>query len=816
MASYCPHCGTPSADEARFCTKCGRERLPVPPVAPPPAAPPAGPPPPAYAPGAPAPEPAQPTAVGLFLGRALRGDWASAAKAVAWPVALLLVLAVAAAVPSYGQEDEVVVGWSDRLRIALALLLQAFGGGFGVAASGGRPHGGGYGYGDGDAFGQDGAFAQGGAELSLVPLTVTALWAAAVYVGARRLRSRGEGADVAVRTGLLGGGVVLVLGLFARPEVAGVEVSSSAPLAALGALVLTAAVSAGVLGRDTLERYAPLRALGTAVRVLGVLVAVCAVVGFVACANGDDVDGRALLLTLPVLPNIGLAVLGLSWGVPVEYDLQGRFDLVGPTVGHGGVGLPEIGDELGAGAVAGLVALGVAAALTLGLWAARRTPDRSAHLLTAGCFLGLYLLLTAVSGVSGRVSGAVDGFGGQGAYEVAPSGADALLFGLLWTSAATLAAPALLRVLHRAPSAVTAPAPPPAAYPAGPAAYPQAPSAFPAAETPETPETPEAPVMPAAPEAPAALAAPAVPVMPAVPQAPVVPAAPAASEVPAVPQAPVVPAAPQAPAAPAAPPAPQAPLAPQAPAGVSGPADPRPGTRRVGMWVAVLAGAFVVGGGATAGALLLRDGGAPSPVGAAPSATAGGTASPGPTAGDAKPAPAPSRTPSPAPSATATPVDDPVGATPPAVPEGYRLVSDTAGFSFAVPSVWDRVKEEPKGQITYAGSTGMAHFLVGVIHDAPYTSLENLTTLEANSRKRNAGYQRLRLEANTFQGRPGAIWEYTYTDEGGRTIHAVDQSYIAADGTEYAVYFTAQEDAWDTARETFQVALDTWTLNDVD
>lgn len=30
MTSYCPHCGTPGPDEARFCMKCGRERLPVP------------------------------------------------------------------------------------------------------------------------------------------------------------------------------------------------------------------------------------------------------------------------------------------------------------------------------------------------------------------------------------------------------------------------------------------------------------------------------------------------------------------------------------------------------------------------------------------------------------------------------------------------------------------------------------------------------------------------------------------------------------------------------------------------------------------
>ncbi|MBW5426225.1 zinc-ribbon domain-containing protein, partial [Streptomyces sp. BG9H] len=28
MALYCPHCGAPAPDEARFCMKCGKERLP--------------------------------------------------------------------------------------------------------------------------------------------------------------------------------------------------------------------------------------------------------------------------------------------------------------------------------------------------------------------------------------------------------------------------------------------------------------------------------------------------------------------------------------------------------------------------------------------------------------------------------------------------------------------------------------------------------------------------------------------------------------------------------------------------------------------
>ncbi|WP_143674663.1 zinc-ribbon domain-containing protein, partial [Streptomyces caniscabiei] len=35
MTSYCPHCGTPGPAEARFCVKCGGERMPVPPAAPP-------------------------------------------------------------------------------------------------------------------------------------------------------------------------------------------------------------------------------------------------------------------------------------------------------------------------------------------------------------------------------------------------------------------------------------------------------------------------------------------------------------------------------------------------------------------------------------------------------------------------------------------------------------------------------------------------------------------------------------------------------------------------------------------------------------
>ncbi|GGU60432.1 hypothetical protein [Streptomyces lavendofoliae] len=736
----------------------------------------------------------------MFLARAFKGDWASAARAAAWPAGLFPALAVILSIPSYGQEDEVVVGWSDRLRIALALLLQAVGGGFELSAAS-EPSFGGSGGADGVGHGSQGwgyfgsgaAYTQGGGELSLVPLTVTALFAGALYLGARTLRARGAGVDAAVRVAVLVAGAVLVLGLFARPRVAGAEVSSSPLLSALGALVAALLVTAAVLGRAGLARrpvaHALVRALGTAARALGVLVAVCTVIGFVWYAARDEVDGTSLLVVLPVLPNIGIAVLGLAWGVPLEYEVRGRLGFFGSGVERGSLGLSEIGDGLGGWTVTGLVALGVAAALTAGVWAARRAGDQGTRLATAGFFLVLYLLLTGASGVSGQVTGTVEEFGGDGRAELAPSVADALLFGLLWTGAATFVAPYLLRALTR-----RTPAPAPHGTPGQGSPYP-APTAWPpAAPAPAPAHAPD--TIPAPDAAPAHAAADrTAPGAPITPRDPITPGG-----------------------------------HPSAGAPVAGPSAPRSGKRRVLLWAVVLVAAAAVGGGGTAGVLLLKERGEPaSPAGGKPAAAVSGTPATGAGTGTGTgQEPAPRRSPSPdgtpsqdrtaSPGSSPSPESDPGGTAPegPDVPEGYRMVADPAGFSLAVPSVWDRVKEEPAGQVTYAGSTGMSHLLVGVVHAAPYTSLENLTALEANSRKRNPGYQRLRLEANTFQGRPGAIWEYTYTDKGGRRIHAVDQSYIAEDGTEYAVYFTVQDDSWDVARETFDVALSTWTLNDVD
>ncbi|MEU0086875.1 hypothetical protein [Streptomyces sp. NPDC006274] len=743
----------------------------------------------------------QPSPLGAFLGRAFRGDWLPAAKAALWPAGLLLGLAIALAVPSYGQDDEVVVGWSDRLRIALALLLQGVGGDFELKASGPSQYGpdgsdGSYSrfgdsYGSGSGFGSSGSddVVQGAASFSLVPLTVTALLIGALWLAARMLRRRGEGLEAAVRVSVLVTGVVLVLGLFAQPEVLGVEVSSSPVLAALGTLVITFVVTAGVLQRDRLAaRLAERPAAGSAVRALGTasgavcaVVALCSLVGFVVYANTEDVDGTALLLALPILPNIGFAVLGLSWGVPVEYSFRGSAGWGGSAMERGTVGLGEIGDEWGGGAVTGVVALGVVSALAIGLWAARRSADRREQVLAGAFALGLILVFTGFSGITSDLAGAFGDFGALGRTEVAPSVPDALLFGLLWVGASLLVAPVLLRLAGGGSAARdTGHAPPPPVRPA----------------PGQGPTAPYGPATAAPAQAPAASAGTAP--LPATP-------APPAGGPGAVPTPTTVDG-----GAAAHVPAPYAPQ-PRLPGAYDEPAADGGRKRRVMVWTATLTAAFVVGGGATAGVLMLQD----RDDRAGPSIETAGT--PG---ADAKASASPSPTPPPSAAPTTPSAEPSAGASgtagaDAALPPGFVLKQDPAGFTIGVMDGWSR--RQTGSQIFYEAPTGGAYIQVGIVRNTPMTSYENFTGLEKRHLANTASdYERVRLEENTYQGRPGAIWEFTHIpepEESPLRRHVIDQAFVAADGTEYAILAAVRADRWDPARDTvFSTAVSTFEL----
>ncbi|MEV6756199.1 hypothetical protein [Streptomyces sp. NPDC051214] len=771
------------------------------------------------------PAPAGPSPLGAFFGRAFRGDWAGAAQAALWPVGLVLIAAVALAIPSYGQGDnggDVVVGFGDRLRIALATLLQAVGGGFEISGSE-RQQSSLFG---GESSSVDVAF-DGSASLHLIPLTATALWIGALFIGVRLLRTR-----VLLRSGGLGGGTAgleaavrvtllvtvgtLALSLFAQPEIEGVELSSSPVLAALGALVLALAVSCGVLHRDDLTQWlaqrpgwqAAFRATGTALRALAIVLVVCSLVAFISLAQVDDLEGLAdlddadvspLLIALLLLPNLGIAALGLGWGAPLGASVEGSSSAYGGGRESESFGLSELGDVTNDWAVVGALALGLVCALVLGLLAARRSAHRGEQLLAAGIFFGLFLLLAGVGGfgvdATGSASSEFGGGGGgsgsgNGSFETGVSVPDALLFGLLWVFGAALVAPFLLQLAGQRPGAGAVPMP----------------------SVPSAPPMPSGPAgASGAPDAPGSLAdAPTEGAIGAVGPVTTDPATPGATPTPR-------PAYDQA-ATPAYTPASYTPTAYDPHAfqlHQQPPAPPEP--RRTALWVATLTAAFVIGSGIAAGVLLWQDNNDGS------ADKAGGQ--------DDKPAVSRSQDPTPAPTpfASDTPTD---GTEDPEVepsvsqdtvddapepPAGFDLVSDVSGFEFAVPDGWSRQGEERPGQTVYAGSTGPEQFIVGVVPNAPYTSYENFTDIEKDAKKdpKKSDYQRLRLEPNTFQGRSGAIWEYTYTDRAGREIHALNQSYVADNGTEYAILLSWRADFWPAGEgeKNHRVALENWRLN---
>lgn len=799
MASYCPHCGAPAPDEARFCMKCGRERVAEVeveaevPTAPPPA--PATPPPPAHLPG-----PVTPSPVGAFLGRTFRGDWAGAVQAALWPLVLLLVGAVALAAPSYGQDDEAVVGFVDRLRVSLALVLQSVGGGFELSGHERRPV-----FGGTTDLGSDSSdqVLQGTASLHFVPLTVTALWIVALLIGVRVLRNRirlraaapggvrggTAGFEAAVRVTLLVTAGVLALALFAQPEIEGVEISSSPVLAALGALLLGLAVSCGVLHRDDLAHRmaahpgagAVARAAGTALRALVVVLVLCSLVAFISLtqvddlaelADLDDADVSPLLVALFLLPNLAVTALGIGWGASAEASVSGGSSMYGGSQESGSFGLSELGDVTNDWAIVGALALGLGCALTIGVLAARRHAGRRGEqFLAAGVFFGFVLLLAACSGFGVEASGAGGSGGGSGFGGVSGNGTvetgigvpEVLLFGLLWIGAATFLAPFLLQMVGQRGATGGGPV---AGVPVG------APAAPPAAP----PVAPTAPPVPGAPQDP--------------------------SYTPTL-----VPAAFHEPGA----------FHDSGAVHLGQPSAAPKSRGSAGIWVATVAGALVIGGGAAAGILLWQNGGDDDKTNSAAKG-AGASASQSPSQG---PSPVASgATESPEPSSSGG--DGGSGGSGDLgvvnVPDGSEIMMDPEGFSFAAPVGWRREPVDPQrpGQITYAGSTGREEFLVGVVTDAPYTSYENFINIEKHTKSApdKSDYQRIRLERNTFQGRSGAIWEYTYTDESDRTIHAIDQSYIADNGTEYAIQFSWREDflAAGEGAKTHQTALDTWRL----
>jgi hypothetical protein len=73
--------------------------------------------------------------------------------------------------------------------------------------------------------------------------------------------------------------------------------------------------------------------------------------------------------------------------------------------------------------------------------------------------------------------------------------------------------------------------------------------------------------------------------------------------------------------------------------------------------------------------------------------------------------------------------------------------------------------------------------------------------VEGSFRKRHAGYERIRIEPATYQGYPGAVWEFTYGERS--TLHAIDLGFVTGDYG-FALNFQTAESRWEQSQPTFE------------
>jgi hypothetical protein len=236
-------------------------------------------------------------------------------------------------------------------------------------------------------------------------------------------------------------------------------------------------------------------------------------------------------------------------------------------------------------------------------------------------------------------------------------------------------------------------------------------------------------------------------------------------------------------------------------------ADGAAGGRRRVLRVAVpllVAGALA---GAAAGWWLIGAG-----DGRPPAPAAGASAAPEPT-GEGGVDPAETRTEPPAQEASASPSESA-----PALPDGYRLAEDPAGFSIAVPEDWTR--EEREHGVFYTPGTDRSLVQVFEVTEPGMTPLESLR-ITSDSLEAQPGYEEVGLEetgplegASDAVGSDAAELVYAYdSEELGIRKQVVDCVFTADDGRMYAVLVAGPADEWPVQEEQLAVALDHFAVD---
>ncbi|MCW7944945.1 serine/threonine protein kinase [Streptomyces hygroscopicus] len=167
----------------------------------------------------------------------------------------------------------------------------------------------------------------------------------------------------------------------------------------------------------------------------------------------------------------------------------------------------------------------------------------------------------------------------------------------------------------------------------------------------------------------------------------------------------------------------------------------------------------------------------------------------------------PPPTPTPTPSSTAQQDES--------IPDGWVRKKDPAGFSLVLPGEQWKRKVYDASQTDYTPDGGK-HFIRVAVDTSPDFDDAYSHQLDLEQQlQRLVGYKRVTLQKNIYRDRPGSLWEYTWTALAKDTPfpgprHAVEETYFARDGVEYAIYMSGPATDWKTLHEQFDVVLRGW------
>ncbi|MFH8795453.1 hypothetical protein [Streptomyces sp. NPDC017941] len=165
--------------------------------------------------------------------------------------------------------------------------------------------------------------------------------------------------------------------------------------------------------------------------------------------------------------------------------------------------------------------------------------------------------------------------------------------------------------------------------------------------------------------------------------------------------------------------------------------------------------------------------------------------------------------PRPTATSTVTRTPDTVRPSTPEAPENYRIAKDPRGFALAVPKGYVRETDGPR---TYYSSPGGV-VRIGIDKDTPRAG----TPLAAQRRSHAAGPRDLRgyrdgeVTGTTRNGRPAALWQYTWDGSGadGGARHTFDLCW-EENGRMYHVWVSSPVGRAGEARRYFDTAVDTF------